>query len=74
MAGVRAFDQNDYYDIHAVLAQETLIPTTFLTGVSGIGRVLDPSCDGNDLPPRAKLDLPLWLVPILAARNVASLK
>lgn len=64
----------DYYDVHAILAEETLVPCAVLSGATGIGRMLDPSCDTLDLPRGAALEMPLWLATPLAERHMLSLR
>ncbi|GBG84146.1 hypothetical protein CBR_g38120 [Chara braunii] len=60
----------DYYDVEAILAEDERVPVTFTTGATGVGRALDPSCDDNDLKRGTKVDLPFWMTPMLAARNM----
>lgn len=38
--------------------------------VPGVGTVIDPSSDQANLQPGARLDLPLWMVPPMAGRNM----
>ncbi|KAK9843549.1 hypothetical protein WJX81_008330 [Elliptochloris bilobata] len=64
----------NYYDVHAILAEETLLPCVVLSGATGIGRMLDPSCDSLDLPRRAVLEMPLWLAKPLAERRMLQLR
>lgn len=37
---------------------------------AGVGTVIDPSSDTADLAPGTRLDLPLWMVPPMAGRNM----
>ena len=64
-------DGSDFYDVHAILAGETQVPTIVRKGVKGLGPALDPSCATRDLPANTQLDLPLWLLPTMAARTSA---
>jgi len=59
--------------VHAILAEETLVTCATLSGVQGVGRMLDPACDSEDLPKFTRLELPLWLVPALARRGMLQL-
>ncbi|KAI8469085.1 MAG: hypothetical protein J3K34DRAFT_425027 [Monoraphidium minutum] len=59
-----------YFDPHALLAEDTLIPTTFRYAVRTLGTALDPTCPSNDLPADHQMDLPLWLVQPLQERNI----
>ncbi|GJP55058.1 hypothetical protein CLOM_g14046 [Closterium sp. NIES-68] len=63
---------SSYYDLDDILAEDEKLPVTFRTGATGVGRALDPSTDADDLAAGAKVDLPLWMVPHLAKRNMVS--
>ncbi|KAK9820298.1 hypothetical protein WJX72_008713 [[Myrmecia] bisecta] len=63
-------DCASFYDVHAILAEETMLPVSFLTGAAGLGRALDPSSDDKNLKQGSKVDIPLWMVPVLAQRNM----
>ena len=39
-----------------------------------MGAVIDPSSDQATLPPGARLDLPLWMVPPMAGRNMVQVR
>lgn len=60
----------DYYDVSAILAEETYVPARLVHGCTGVGTVIDPSSDSADLAPGTRLDLPLWMVPPMAGRNM----
>lgn len=62
----------DYYNIAAILAEETYFPTTFNFGAAGLGRDLDPSCSTPDLEEGTEVELPLWLVKALAPRRMVT--
>ena len=61
----------DYYSVNAILAEETLVPARLIHGCSGVGTVIDPSSDVDDLAPGTRLDLPLWLASGMAQRHMA---
>ncbi|CAI7862261.1 unnamed protein product [Closterium sp. NIES-53] len=63
---------SNYYDLDDILAEDEKLPVTFRTGATGVGRALDPSTDADDLAVGAKVDLPVWMVPALAKRNMVS--
>lgn len=63
-------DGYDYYDVNSILADETMVPATFLHGCSGIGQILDPSSDSPTLSPGSKADVPLWMIPVMARRHL----
>lgn len=63
----------DYFSPHAILAEQTLVPTSFTYGAAGLGRVLDPSSVDDDLPSNSQVDVPLWLVEPLAKRSMATI-
>lgn len=73
-AGPLAFaprEGHDYYDLDSILADEAMVPCTLSYGCTGVGTVIDPSSDAADLPPGARVDLPLWMVPVMARRGLA---
>ena len=41
---------------------------------AGCGRVIDPSSDSADLPAGAVVEMPLWLIRALAARNMVQVR
>ena len=41
---------------------------------SGLGRALDPASDAEDVAQGADVDLPLWMVQNLAARQMVTLR
>jgi hypothetical protein len=59
-----------YYDVRAILAEDTDVPVTFATGVVEIGKILDPSGGEKDLAKGTKTKLPLWLVGPMAQRHM----
>lgn len=61
---------SDYYSVSSLLAEETYVPVRLVHGCTGVGCIIDPSSDRPDLPPGARLDLPLWMVPLMAGRNM----
>ncbi|EFN54484.1 hypothetical protein CHLNCDRAFT_59701 [Chlorella variabilis] len=61
---------SDYYRVDAMMAEETYVPVRLVHGCTGVGTVIDPSSDQADLPPGTRLDLPLWMVPPMAGRNM----
>ena len=60
----------DYYSVDAILAEETYVPVRLTHGCTGVGTVIDASSDRAELAPGARLDMPLWMVPHLAGRNM----
>ncbi len=42
--------------------------------LSGLGRALDPASDAEDVAQGADVDLPLWMVQNLAARQMVTLR
>ena len=65
---------SSYYDVRAILAEEERVPVRFNTGVAGLGRQLNPSASDEDLAEGSSVELPLWLVPHLATRNMLRVK
>lgn len=63
-----------YYDVMAILAEETDVPVTFATRVPGLGTVLDPAGGEEDLPKGTKTKIPLWLMSVLAQRNMVQVR
>lgn len=61
---------SDYYLLDAILAEETHVPTRLVHGCTGVGTVIDAASDRADLLPGSKVDLPLWMVPAMAGRNM----
>ena len=58
-----------YFDVHAALAEDTLMPARLTHGARGVAPALDPSTGTDDLAAGALLDLPLWaLRPLLQQR------
>lgn len=73
MASPLAFvpqDGHDYYDIDSIMADEFMVPCTLIYGCTGVGPVIDPSTDANDLPAGANVEIPLWMVPVMARRGL----
>ena len=62
-----------YYDLDAILAEEERVPTTFLRGAQGLG-ALDSGSGGDDLQPGARVELPIWIADVLAARTLVTLE
>ena len=60
-----------YFDVHAALAEETLLPVRLIQGARGVAPALDPATGTPDLAPGALLDMPLWSLPSLLQRNFA---
>jgi GINS complex subunit 3 len=74
MASALAFippEGHDYYNIDSIMADEVMVPCTLSYGCTGVGTVIDPSSDANDLAPTSKVELPLWMVPVMARRGLA---
>lgn len=46
---------------------------TFTVGAKGLGQVLDPSTDQNDLPTGSQVEVPFWMANSLVARNMVQL-
>lgn len=63
-----------YYDVRAILAEDTDVPVTFATGVVEIGKILDPSGGEKDLAKGTKTKLPLWLVGPMAQRHMIQVR
>jgi GINS complex subunit 3 len=60
----------DYYDIDSILSEENTVPCELRHGCTGVGTVLDPGADVATLPPNAKVDLPMWMVQVMAKRQL----
>jgi GINS complex subunit 3 len=67
-------DGYDYYDLDSIMADEVTVPCTLLYGCTGIGQIIDPSSDTSTLIPNSKVELPLWMVPIIARRGLAQVQ
>lgn len=65
---------SDYWSISSVLAEETLLMTTFTHGATGIAKALDPGTAQADIKADAEVDIPLWLLSPLHQRGMAALK
>ncbi|XP_063930275.1 DNA replication complex GINS protein PSF3-like [Zophobas morio] len=63
-----AIGMKDYYSLEEIIITEEHISSTLLTDVKGFG-FLDPSSAEIYLRAGAKIDLPLWMVDVLTARN-----
>ena len=61
---------HDYYNIDSIMADEVMVPCALSYGCTGVGTVVDPSSDANDLAPGIKIELPLWMVPVMARRGL----
>ena len=73
MASPLAFipqEGHDYYDVDSIKADEFIVPCTLIYGCTGVGPVIDPSTDANDLSPGATVEIPLWMVPTIARRGL----
>ena len=60
----------DYYDIDSIMSEENIIPCVLRHGCTGVGRVLDPGADIDDLTPGTRVELPLWMVQVMAKRQL----
>lgn len=60
----------DYYDIDSIMSEENTVPCILRHGCTGVGRILDPGADLDDLLPDSKVDLPLWMVQAMAKRQL----
>lgn len=60
----------DYYDIDSIMSEEIQVPCELTHGCTGVGRVLDPGSDLEDLPANSVVDLPLWMVGTMAKRQL----
>ena len=61
----RASPGSSYFDVHAALAEDTLMPVRLLRGARGGAPALDPATGTPDLAPNAQRDMPLWCLPPL---------
>ena len=64
---------HDYLSCEDVSAQSQRVTCCFLRSVRGIGFV-DASCESTDVAAGAKLELPLWLARVFAARKVVEIE
>lgn len=62
---------HDYYDVDSIMADEVVVPCNLHYGCTGVGQVIDPSSDSHNLPPNTRVELPLWMVPVMARRGLA---
>lgn len=60
----------DYYDIDSIMADEVTVPCTLSHGCTGVGQIIDPSSDSSSLYPGSEVELPLWMVPVMARRHL----
>lgn len=60
----------DYYDIDSIMSEENIVPCVLRHGCTGVGRVLDPGADLDDLVPGTRVELPLWMVQVMAQRHL----
>ena len=60
----------DYYDIDSILSEENMVPCELRHGCTGVGSVLDPGSDMANLPAGSRVDLPLWMVQVMAKRQL----
>lgn len=67
---VSCSEGRDYYNVDSILADEVLVPCVLTHGCTGAGQVVDPSSDAPNLAPGTKVELPLWMVPNMARRNL----
>eukprot|EP00887_Chlorella_sp_A99_P005685 scaffold1.g5685.t1 len=57
-----------------LLELETLVPVRLTHGCTGVGTVIDPSSDADDLETGTRLELPLWLARGMAQRHMAQVE
>lgn len=60
----------DYYDIDSIMSEENIVPCVLRHGCTGVGKVLDPGADLDDLAAGTKVELPLWMVQVMARRQL----
>ncbi|CAG9461066.1 unnamed protein product [Pedinophyceae sp. YPF-701] len=58
-----------YWDVEAIFAETHAVPARFSVPAPGLGHALDGDLGDHDLPQGTRVNLPLWLVPELAARH-----
>lgn len=64
----------DLTDPFELFAEDTLIPTKFAFGATGLGKNLNPGNVEKDLEAGAQADAPLWLVKPLLRREAVTVK
>ena len=60
-----------YFDVHAALAEDTLLPAKLVHGAKHVSGVLDSSAGSGDLGPAHMLDMPLWMLQPLLQQHFA---
>lgn len=64
---------SDYFNIDSILSEERRVPTTFSVSAAGLGHfVPGRASSSSTLPPRTRLDLPLWLSCHLRSKNMVT--
>ncbi len=51
-----------------------IVPDFVQVDCAGVGRALDPSSGKEDVAAGARMDLPLWMLPMLVERDVVSVR
>lgn len=62
-----------YYEIDDILAEDEKIPSIFNVDAIDLG-YLDEDHDEQDIKKERKIDLPFWLTPVLATRNMITIQ
>lgn len=62
---------SSYFDLHAALAEETLMPAKLIHGAAKIAPSLDPATGTPDLEAEHPLDIPLWMLKGLLRQQSA---
>ena len=62
---------SSYFDVHAALAEETLMPAKLIHGAAKIAPSLDPATGTADLEAEHPLDIPLWMLKGLLRQQSA---
>lgn len=71
-AAAASTSTTDYWNLDSALAEESVVPTRFTFGVSGVARALEPGSTSNNVEAGAKVDVPLWLAAALSRRGLTS--
>jgi len=64
----------DYYNIESILSEEEYVPCVLRHGCTGVGRILDPGSDLEDIAPETRVDMPLWMVQVMAKRQLVQVE